>query len=137
MELSQVTAGKYKMNIWDYIRFQVIVYCTVNHIKTTETLIDTLSLLALLGTSDLKSFCQRLTVTPLSLSTRVKRQAGKDKEYPNIFNSEQSARNFILTLTKLNLIKKDKHNICINPDLKINVSLYTILNYQIVGIDTV
>ena len=136
MEIKQVTAGKYKMNIWDLIRFQVTMYCSVNHIKSSDPLIDTLSLLALLGKTDLKTFCIKLTNTYLSSGVRVKRQSGKDKEYPFIFNSEQSARNFVLKLIKQDLITKDKHSICLNKSINIVVELYTVLNYQLIAIDT-
>ena len=136
MEFKQIIAGKYKMNIWELIRFQIIIYCSVNHIKMSDPLIDTLSLLALLDKSDLKTFCGRLTTTYLSSGARVKRKSGKDKEYPFIFNSEQSARNFVLKLVKQGLIIKDKHSVFINPSVRVVTQQHNILNYQFVAIDT-
>lgn len=136
MQLTQKIAGKYKMNVWEFIKFQIIIYCTIQHINVTHPLTDTLSLLALSGKSDLKMFCTKLTQTQLSSSTRIKKKAGKEREYIYIFNSLQSARNFVNFLIKLGLIIKDKHSIEVNPDLNLTPEPYTVLTYQLVGIDT-
>ena len=53
----------------------------------------------------------------------------------NIFKSPQSCRNAIQKAKKKNLVIKDKNNIMINPDMKIQTTGNIFLDFKILGVD--
>ena len=110
---------KVRMELWDIVHFQIVVYCEINKIQIAEQEISSLALLALLGNSELTVFC-----------TEAIKQ--------NISGSTQSIRNALSKLEKKNLIVKSgksKKRISINPALNTQVEGNILLDYKIIRID--
>lgn len=110
---------KVRMELWDIIRFQIVVYGNINKIPLAEQEIDCLSLLAVTGNFELTSFC-----------TEAIKQ--------NISGSTQSIRNALAKIEKKGLIVKtgrSKKRISINPAMNVQVSGNILLDYKIIRID--
>ena len=110
---------KVRMELWDIIRFQIVVYGNINKIPLAEQEIDCLSLLAVTGNCELTGFCT-------------------DAIKQNISGSTQSIRNALAKIEKKGLIVKtgrSKKRISINPAMNIQVSGNILLDYKIIRID--
>jgi len=110
---------KVRMELWDIVRFQIAVHCQINKIQLAEQEIDCLSLLAIVGNSELTSFC-----------TEAIKQ--------NISGSTQSIRNALAKIEKKGLIIKtgrSKKRISINSTMNIQVKGNILLDYKIIRID--
>jgi len=110
---------KIVMGKWDITKFQLLTYCYLNRIHISQHDLSCLTLLALSDTITLENFC--------SLS--------KEK---GIFSSNQSARNSLTKAQKKGLVVREKLNrkqICINPDIKIQINGNIIINYKIVYLE--
>ncbi len=120
MVLSQVEK-KVRMNQWDIVRFQLIVYCYTHRIHLSDHDLSCLALLAITGEQTLENFCN------------LTRNRG-------IFSSNQSARNSLSKAEKKKLIVKrgiNKKKIYLNPALEIQTSGNTLLNYKFFYIEQV
>lgn len=107
---------KIRMNRWDIIKFQLLVYCYLRSIHLSSHDLSCLTLLGMTGEQTLEDFCQ-LT---------------RDNK---IFSSNQSARNALAKAEKKFLIIKQGHNkkkIHLNPRVGIQTSGNIILDYRIV-----
>jgi len=110
---------KVRMELWDIVRFQIVVHCQINKIQLAEQEIDCLSLLAIMGNFELTSFC-----------TEAIKQ--------NISGSTQSIRNALAKIEKKELIIKtgrSKKRISINTTMNIQVKGNILLDYKIIRID--
>lgn len=110
---------KVRMELWDIVRFQIVVYCNINKIQIAEQEIDCLSLLAVIGNYELTDFC-----------TEAIKQ--------NISGSTQSIRNALAKIEKKGLILKtgrSKKRISINPAMNVQVKGNILLDYKIIRID--
>jgi hypothetical protein len=110
---------KVRMELWDIVKFQIVVYCNINKIQLAEQEIDCLSLLAVIGNSELTGFC-----------TEAIKQ--------NISGSTQSIRNALAKIEKKGLIVKtgrSKKRISINPVMNVQVQGNILLDYKIIRID--
>jgi len=110
---------KVRMELWDIVRFQIAVHCHINKIQLAEQEVDCLSLLAIIGNSELTSFC-----------TEAIKQ--------NISGSTQSIRNALAKIEKKDLLIKtgrSKKRISINPAMSIQVQGNILLDYKIIRID--
>lgn len=110
---------KIRMDLWDIVKFQVVVHCHINKIQLSEQEVECISLLALSGNSELTVFC----------TEAIKR---------NISNSTQSVRNALVKLEKKVLILKtgkSKKRISINLSMNIQVKGNILLDYKIIRID--
>lgn len=110
---------KVRMELWDIIRFQIVVHGSINNISLADQELDCLTLLAAIGSSELSAFC-----------TEAIKQ--------NISGSTQSIRNALAKVEKKGLIVKtgrSKKRISINPNMNIQVSGNILLDYKIIRID--
>ena len=110
---------KVRMELWDIVRFQIAVHCQINKIQLADQEVNCLSLLALVGNSELTSFC-----------TEAIKQ--------NISGSTQSIRNALAKVEKKSLILKtgrSKKRISINPAMNVQVSGNILLDYKVIRID--
>ena len=110
---------KIRMELWDIVRFQIAVHCNINKVQLADQELDCLSLLALVGNSELTGFCT-------------------DAIKQNISRSTQSIRNALAKIEKKGLILKtgkSKKRISINPNMNIQVQGNILLDYKIIRID--
>lgn len=124
---------KQRLSRWDLIRFQISTYCILRRIQITDADIDMLTLLAIVGKIELTAFCELLNKTELSLGPRVKKKSGKEVEYKYVFNSLQSARNAILKISKIGLIKQEGKShikVELSHDIEIHTEANLLINYQ-------
>ena len=98
------------------IKYQIITFCFLNDIQISSSDLLCLTELAKLGSSEVTTFCKSISKT-------------------NIFKSPQSCRNAIQKAKKKNLVIKDKKNIMINPDMKIQTTGNIFLDFKILGVD--
>jgi hypothetical protein len=110
---------KVRMELWDIVKFQIVVHCNINKIPLADQEIDCLTLLALVGNTELTNFC----------TIAIKQ---------NISGSTQSIRNALAKIEKKSLITKtgkSKKRISINPGMNVQVSGNILLDYKIVRIE--
>lgn len=74
-----------RMDRWDIVRFQIMLYCHLNKVSITDQGLDCLTLLALTGEKELSEFCELVA----------------DK---NIFRNSQSVRTALSAVEKKGLI---------------------------------
>ena len=98
------------------IKYQIITFCFLNDIQISSSDLLCLTELAKHGSSEVTDFCK-------SISNK------------NIFKSPQSCRNAIQKAKKKNLVVKDKRNIIINPDMKVQTTGNIFLDFKILGVD--
>lgn len=107
---------KIRMELWDIVKFQIVVHCHINKIELSEQEVDCLGLLALYGNSELTGFC----------TEAIKR---------NVSGSTQSVRNALAKIEKKGLILKTgkgKKRISINPVMNVQVKGNILLDYKVV-----
>lgn len=128
---------KQRLDQWSMIRFQILIWCSLRNIRLTDSMLDMLALLSLMGKVDQTKFCEIVSSTKLSTGVRIKKIRGIEKEYVNIFNSSQSARNSIVKAIELGLIKKEhkKHDIEISDNIEILNDTNLLINYQFLCIE--
>jgi hypothetical protein len=106
------------MNKKDVVKFQILTHCYINSIIVTESDLNCLTLLSLIGPIELTHFCYDAS-----------------EEY-SIFKSPQTVRNCINKCEKNKLIEKDPKNkklIFINKDIKVQTEGNILLDYKILG----
>jgi hypothetical protein len=99
----QLSESKIMMGLYDIVKYQILTYCYTKRIQVNESDLDCLTILAMLGETELTEFC---------LVATEKR----------IFKSTQAVRNCIVKLEKVNLVQKEgktKKKILVNPDMKL------------------
>lgn len=102
----------------DIIKYQIVTHCYINRITMSESDLDCLLLLSVIGTIELSHFCYEAS------------------DEHKIFKSEQTVRNCINKCEKNNLVIKDPNNkkiISIHPDLKIQTEGDILLDYKFLG----
>lgn len=102
----------------DVIKFQILTHCYINRITMSESDLDCLTLLSLLGPIELSHFCYEAS------------------DEHKIFKSEQTVRNCINKCEKNNLVSKDSANkkiVLINPDLKVQIDGDILLDFKFLG----
>ena len=118
MALVNQVQKRVRMAKWDVVKFQILTHCYINNIVVTESDLNCLTLLSLIGPIELTHFCYDAS-----------------EEY-GIFKSPQTVRNCINKCEKNNLIQKDSKNkklILINKDIKVQTEGDILLDYKILG----
>jgi hypothetical protein len=102
----------------DVIKYQILTHCYINRITMSESDLECLTLLSLLGPIELSHFCYEAS------------------DEHKIFKSEQTVRNCINKCEKNNLVSKDPVNkkvVFIEPSLKIQTEGDVLLDYKFLG----
>jgi len=105
-----------KLSKWQIVKYQILTHCYLNSIILSNSDLECLTLLALNQPIELSIFC-------LDASS----------EEDSIFKSAQSVRNSLNKSEKHKLIiknKKNKKQIQLNPDLKIQIEGNILLDYK-------
>jgi hypothetical protein len=103
-----------RMGWVEIIRYQLFTHCYLEKLQVSDADIDTLTLLACDGETELTSFCDKVFAL-------------------QIFKSTQTVRNAITKAEKKGLILKEgksKKRIFINPDVKIQCEGNIMLDYK-------
>lgn len=102
----------------DVIKFQILTHCYINRITMSESDLECLTLLSLLGPIELSHFCYEAS------------------DEHKIFKSEQTVRNCINKCEKNNLVSKDPSNkkvVFIDPALKVQTEGDVLLDFKFLG----
>ena len=102
----------------DIIKFQILTHCYINRITMSESDLECLTLLSLLGPIELSHFCYEAS------------------DEHKIFKSEQTVRNCINKCEKNNLVSKDPTNkkvVFIDPALKVQTEGDILLDFKFLG----
>jgi hypothetical protein len=100
------------------IKYQILTHCYINRITVSDSDLDCLTLLSVIGPMELTHFCYEAS------------------DEHKIFKSEQTVRNCINKCEKNNLVYKDPVNkklIIIHPDLKIQTEGDVLLDFKFLG----
>jgi hypothetical protein len=111
---------KVKMVKDEVIKYQILTYCFINDVQTSNADLDCLTELGKVKSMDLTEFCDRIFEL-------------------NIFKSSQSARNSITKAEKKGLIVKaggSKKTIELNPEMAIETEGTLLLDFKILGIES-
>lgn len=104
------------MDLWGIVRFQVHLHCHLNEVSISESDIESLTLLAINGESELTAFCN-------AACEPDERDRDHTLKYEReIFKTPQSVRNSINKLKNLSLIEKkgkSKKRISLNESLQV------------------
>jgi hypothetical protein len=109
---------KVMMSKRDVVKFQILTHCYINRITLSDSDLECLTLLSIIGPIELSSFCFEAS-----------------DEY-TIFKSEQTVRNCINKCEKNALVVKDSKNkkiVMISPNLKIQTEGDILLDYKFLG----
>ena len=115
MAIVKQVQKKVIMSKKDIIKFQLITHCYLNKITVSNSDLECLTLLSIIGPLELTHFCYDAA------------------EEHKIFKSQQTVRNCINKCIKCGIIVKDNSNkklIQINPELKIETSGSILLDYK-------
>lgn len=108
-----------KMDLWNVVKFQIMIHTYLNENDISQTDLNCLTLLALAGKRELSDFCDL---------------ARKQK----IFKTEQSARNSVNKCVKEGLIKKEgegRKKIKIHESLKIQTKGNILCDFKFVYVN--
>jgi hypothetical protein len=108
-----------KMNKWDIVKFQILTHCYINSITVSESDLNCLTLLSFNQPVGLNDFCY---------------DASSEESW--IFKTPQTVRNCINKAEKNNLVIKNKKQVSLNPDLKVQTEGTLLLDYKFLGYDT-
>lgn len=108
-----------RMNKWDAVKFQILTHCYINGITVSESDLNCLTLLSFNQPIGLNDFCY---------------DASSEESW--IFKTPQTVRNCINKAEKNNLVIKNKKQISLNPDLKVQTEGTLLLDYKFLGYDT-
>jgi len=109
---------KVVMSKKDIIKFQLLTHCYINKITVSDSDLDCLTLLSIVGPIELTHFCYDAS------------------EEHNIFKSQQTVRNCINKCIKNNLIKKDAKNkklVSLDDNVKVETNGVIYLDYKFLG----
>jgi hypothetical protein len=118
MALVNQVQKRVKMPKWDIVKFQILTHCYINRITMSESDLECLTLLSLLGPIELSHFCYEAS------------------DEHKIFKSEQTVRNCINKCEKNNLVSKDPSNkkvVFIDPALKVQTEGDVLLDFKFLG----
>lgn len=109
-----------KLSNWQVVKYQLLTHCYLQDIQVSDSDLNCLSLLAIMGEVELTSFCNKAFVM-------------------KIFSSEQSVRNCLTKVEKKGLIKKEgknKKKIYIHPQVAVQSKGNILLDYKFLSIET-
>jgi hypothetical protein len=118
MALVNQVQKKVMMSRRDVIKFQILTHCYINRITLSDSDLECLTLLSIVGPIELSSFCFEAS------------------DEHAVFKSEQTVRNCINKCEKNTLVIKDSKNkkiILLNPDLKVQTEGDILLDYKFLG----
>lgn len=110
-----VVDKKVSLSLEELIKFQLITHCYIESLPVSESDLNCLTLLGIMGETDLTDFCA----------------AASSKK---VFKTTQTVRNCIAKMEKSNLVLKvgkSKKKITINPDIKVQTEGNILLNYKL------
>lgn len=119
MALVTQVEKRVKMSKWDVVKFQILTHCYINSITMSESDLNCLTLLSFNQPTVLNDFCY---------------DASSEESW--IFKTPQTVRNCINKAEKNNLVVKNKKQISLNPDLKVQTEGTVLLDYKFLGYDT-
>lgn len=108
-----------KLDKREVVKYQILTYCFLNGVQISESDLNCLTELGLLGEDELTSFCSKVAEK-------------------NIFKSPQSARNAITKAEKKNLLVKNGKNrktIKLNEVLNVQVKGTVLLDFKFVSVE--
>ena len=108
-----------KLDKREVVKYQILTYCFLNGVQVSESDLNCLTELGLLGEDELTSFCSKVAEK-------------------NIFKSPQSARNAITKAEKKNLLIKNGKNrktIKLNDVLNVQVNGTVLLDFKFVSVE--
>jgi len=108
-----------KLDKREVVKYQILTYCFLNGVQVSESDLNCLTELGLLGEDELTSFCSKVAEK-------------------NIFKSPQSARNAITKAEKKNLLVKNGKNrktIKLNDILNVQVKGTVLLDFKFVSVE--
>lgn len=108
-----------KLDKREVVKYQILTYCFLNGVQVSESDLNCLTELGLLGEDELTSFCSKVAKK-------------------NIFKSPQSARNAITKAEKKNLLVKNGKNrktIKLNDILNVQVNGTVLLDFKFVSVE--
>lgn len=118
MALVNQVQKKVIMSRKDIIKFQILTHCYINRITLSDSDLECLTLLSVIGPIELSSFCFEAS------------------DEHSVFKSEQTVRNCINKCEKNALVIKDSKNkkiVMVNPNLKIQTDGSILLDYKFFG----
>jgi hypothetical protein len=118
MALVNQVHKKVVMSRKDIIKYQILTHCYINRLQVSDSDLECLTLLSMLGPIELTYFCYEAS------------------DEHKIFKSEQTVRNCINKCEKNSLVIKNPDNkkvIQINPDMKIQTEGPILLDYKMLG----
>lgn len=108
-----------KLDKREVVKYQILTYCFLNGVQVSDSDLNCLTELGLLGEDELTSFCSKVAEK-------------------NIFKSPQSARNAITKAEKKNLLVKNGKNrktIKLNDVLNVQVNGTVLLDFKFVSVE--
>jgi len=105
---------KTTMSQWEIVKYQLLTHCYLYNVQISDSELDCISHLAILGEHELTSFCNVI----------------HDKK---IFSSPQSVRNCLSKLEKKNLIVKEgknKKKIVVDPAIGLQTQGNILLDFK-------
>lgn len=119
-----IVEKKVRMGLTDAIKYQLMTHCFIKGIKLSDSDIDCLTQLALIGKAELNTFCKQMAALP---------------EDQRIFKSAQTVRNSMNKCEDFKLIQKDGRNkkiIYLNPELEIKSKGNIFLDYKFLSVES-
>lgn len=125
--VTEVSINQYKRVIRDMdresiIRFQLICHCCLNQIKLNTHGLQCLTVLGMLGKTDLSQFCEMM-------------------KSENIFTSVLSARSRLTILQEAGLILKDhskyRKTVQLHPNMKIQTTGNILVDMKLLSMETI
>lgn len=118
MAIVNQVGKKAKMEKIDIIKYQILTHCFLSNITISPSELSCLSMLAMEGSQELNSFCQKMHTL-------------------SIFKSPQTVRNSIAKAEKNNIVIKEgksKKKIYINPSISIQTEGNILLDYKFLAV---
>ena len=119
---------KGELELWNIVRFQILVHCYFNNLLIPESDLECLTLLALNGESELTSFCN-------AACNEEQRDRDSDLAHEKeIFKSPQCVRNSINRIENKSLIVKTgkgRKKIFVNPIIKLQTNGNIFVNIKL------
>lgn len=110
------------MDIWDIVRFQLMLHCYLQKIPITEQVLDCITLLAVNGEMELSAFCD-------------------DVASKQIFRNSQSVRTALGSIEKKGLVTtfkngKSKKRIKMKSDILLEIEGNILLDLKVIKLET-
>jgi hypothetical protein len=118
MALVNQVQKKVVMPVKDVIKFQILTHCYLSKITLSDSDLECLTLLSVIGPIELSHFCYEAS------------------DEHSVFKSEQTVRNCINKCEKNALVIKEPNNkkiVMVNPSLKIQTEGSILLDYKFLG----